>query len=161
MKKNLLFTSLIFLVKFSIAQSLSPLIISTSGTSFTNSSSQLDWTIGEPVTAALSNSNNLLSQGFHQPNLLTTAINDVPADYSVTLFPNPAVDFVTLQIQNLLNEVLIIDLYTIEGKLLKSQQINSSTHLQIDMTAYNSGTYLLSIKNNASKSKSFQIIKSN
>ncbi len=161
MKKILLFLSVCFSINFSVAQSLSPQIISTSGTSFIGSSAQLDWTLGEPVTAALTNSNNILTQGFQQPNLLTTAIDDVPADYSVTIFPNPAIDFVNLQIQNALNESLLIDLYTIEGKLLKSQQINSSTHLQIDMTAYSSGTYLLSIKNSSAKIKSFRIIKSN
>ncbi len=161
MKKNPLFLFLFFLIKFSGAQSLSPQIISTSGTSFTNSSAQLDWTLGEPVTSTLSNSNNLLTQGFHQPNLLTSSIDDVPADYSITIFPNPTVDFLQLQIQNVLNQVLVVDLYTVEWKLLKSRQINSSTHLQLDMTEYNSGTYLLLIKNNSAQNKSFRIIKSN
>lgn len=161
MKKNLLFLFACCVLNFSIAQSLSPEVISTAGTSFSNSSSILEWTLGEPVTSTLSNSSTILSQGFHQPNLLVTTIDNAVTNYSLTLFPNPTVDFVQLQIQNLANEIILIDLFTIEGKLLQSQQINSSANLQIDMSNYHSGTYLLSLKNNSDKIKSYQIIKSN
>ncbi len=161
LEKYLLLLFLCCSLKISTAQSLSPEIISPSGASFSSTSSQLDWTLGEPVTSLLTISNAILTQGFHQPNLLVTAISSVSANYSVAIFPNPTVDFIQLQIQNLLNEVIFIELYTVEGKLLQTQQLNSSADLQIDMTKYNSGTYQLSIKNNFSKNNTYQIIKSN
>ncbi len=161
MNRNLLFLFACCALNFSMAQSLSPEVISSAGSSFTNSSATLDWTVGEPVTSTLNNSNNILSQGFHQPNLLVTAISEAAADYSVTLFPNPTVDLIQLQILNTLNEIIFIDLHNAEGKLLLSQQINTSSNLQIDMSKYSTGTYLLSLTNNQEKIKTYQIIKSN
>lgn len=161
MKKICLFIFTCCALKLSVAQSLSPEVITSSGTSFDNGSSILDWTLGEPVTATFTAANTILTQGFHQANLMITAIADEADNYSVTLSPNPTVDFVKLDIQNKLNEILFIDLYTIEGKLIRSQQINSTTYLQIDMSEYTAGTYQLSIKNATDKIKTFQIVKSN
>lgn len=161
MNKTYLFIFACCAIKFSVAQSLSPEVITSSGTSFDNGSSILDWTLGEPLTTTFSGSNEMLTQGFHQPNLVVTSVDNELATYSVTLSPNPTVDLLQLDIQNKLNEVLFIDLYTIEGKLIKSQQINSTTHLQIDMGTYTTGPYQLSIKNNSGKIKTFRIVKSN
>ncbi len=161
MRKKLLFLSACFSLSFSFAQSLSPQVISSAGTSFINGASQLDWTLGETVTSVLSNSGGILSQGFHQPNLLVTAIDNVTTNYSITIFPNPTVDFLQIQIQNLLNEVIIVDLYNVQGKLLQTQQINSTADLKINLGDYSAGTYTLSLKDHSEKNKSYQIIKSN
>lgn len=161
MKKICLFIFACCAVKLSLAQSLSPEVITSSGTSFDNGSSILDWTLGEPVTATFTAANTILTQGFNQPNLVVTSVDNELATYSVTLSPNPTVDLLQLDIQNKLNEVLFIDLFTIEGKLIRSQQINSTTHLQIDMSSYTTGSYQLSIKNNSGKIKTFRIVKSN
>ncbi|MCW3084749.1 MAG: hypothetical protein JWP12_2115 [Bacteroidetes bacterium] len=141
------------------SQSVAPQVISTSGTSFSNASGQLDWTIGEPVTSALSASGNQLTQGFHQPNLVITAVNDLAADYSVNVYPNPTVDYVTLHFNNL-KETLTIELYTTDGKLLESKQVNTLTDLQLSMADYAAGTYLLALRTTNSATKNYKIIKS-
>ncbi len=141
------------------SQSVAPQVVSTSGTSFSNASGQLDWTIGEPVTAALNASGNELTQGFHQPNLVITAVSNLSADYSVNVYPNPTVDYVTLQFHNL-KESLSIELYTADGKLLESKQANSINDLQINMSDYTAGAYFLAIKTNNSATKNYKIIKS-
>ena len=159
MKKLLFFLTACFTTGFTIAQSLAPQVISTSGTSFSNASGQLDWTIGEPITATLNASGNELTQGFHQPNLVITAVDDLAADYSVSVYPNPTVDYVTLQFHNL-KENLSIELYTADGKLLESKQAGSITDLQINMSNYAAGAYFLAIKTSNSATKNYKIIKS-
>ncbi|MGZ4033434.1 MAG: T9SS type A sorting domain-containing protein [Bacteroidia bacterium] len=158
MKKLLL----LFIIIYSgptIAQSLNPDVIATSGTSFNDGTSQLDWTLGETVTSTLTSGSNMLTQGFHQPNLLVTSINDPATDYSVTVFPNPTVDHVQLQFKNLKNMVTA-EILSSDGKLLQSQNINAAGETIFDMSGYASGTYLLSVKDN-SKIKTYKIIKLN
>ncbi len=147
-------------VKTVIAQSVSPNLIATSGTSFNDGTSQLDWTMGEPVTVTFAVGSDMLTQGFQQPNLLATSINNVETDYSVLVFPNPSIDFIQLQFHNL-KQILTIDLFSSDGKLLQSKEVNTVSELQIDMSKYAAGTYLLSVKDSNSKIKTYQVIKLN
>lgn len=156
MKRLLLLCICCFLFGFSNAQSLAPSVVGFSGSSFSNATSQLDWTAGETVTNTLSAGSNMLTQGFHQPNLTITAINEAATDYSVTVFPNPAVDLVHLQFNNTHN--VTVELFSIQGKLLRS--VNAENHLEIPMTEYKAGTYLLTIQDQSAKVKTYRIVKS-
>lgn len=102
----------------------------------------------------------MLTQGFHQPNLLATAINNVETDYSLLVYPNPSIDYIQLQFQNLKNTVTI-QLLSSDGKLLQSQELKTTAELQIDMSKYAAGTYLLSVKDNQAKVKTYQVVKLN
>lgn len=159
MKKFLLLFAAIS-VKAAMSQSLSPDVIATAGTSFSDGTSQLDWTLGEPTTATFSGGTDMLTQGFHQPNLLATAINNVETDYSLLVYPNPSIDYVQLQFKNL-KDAVTIQLLSSDGKLLHSQELKTSSDLQIDMSKYAAGTYLLSVKDNKSKVKTYQVVKLN
>jgi len=52
---------------FTLAQQLSPSVISSAGASFQTQSFSLDYTLGETFVTTLSNGQNILTQGFHQP----------------------------------------------------------------------------------------------
>ena len=147
-------------VKTVIAQSVSPNLIATSGTSFNDGTSQLDWTMGEPVTATFAVGSDMLTQGFQQPNLMITSINDLETEYLVSIFPNPTIDYVQLQFQNL-KEAVTVELMSSDGKLLQSKEVNTASELQMDMSKYSAGTYLLSVKDSHSKVKTYQVIKLN
>lgn len=157
MKKTFLFLVAIYSTA-AIAQTASPDVIATSGTSFNDGTSQIDWTIGETVTATLTSGGNTLSEGFHQPNLMYTAINNAETDYSVILFPNPTLDYLQLKFQNLKREVMV-EVFSGEGKLLLNQKTSSAGDMLLDMSNYAAGTYLLSIKDSDSKIKTYQVIK--
>ena len=157
MKKTLLTLLICTGAKFTFAQTLTPEVLSSAGTSFVNGSNVLDWTLGEPATATLNSGTNQLSQGFHQNDLLITAVDELQ-NTDVTVFPNPTADMVNIQFTKT-NETNVIELYTVEGKLLSSQSVNSTTVSKVDMTTYSNGTYLLKIKNKDSKVKTYQVIK--
>jgi hypothetical protein len=156
MTKLLLCFAGCFILNFSFAQSVVPEVVSTSGTSYNNGSSQIDWTLGETVTSTYTGS-DMLTQGFHQPNLTITSLNDSETECSVAIFPNPSTDFVQLQFKDP-KEIFVVELFTVDGKLLESKQTSSA--LKLDMMNYKAGTYLLSVKNKSAKSKSFRIVKS-
>ncbi|OFY86388.1 MAG: hypothetical protein A3F72_11350 [Bacteroidetes bacterium RIFCSPLOWO2_12_FULL_35_15] len=157
MKKKILLLFAGFTFNFSVAQTTSPSIISSSGTNFSNGTSQLDFTLGETTTSTVTDGTTILSQGFHQPNLLITSINS-ETNYNITVFPNPATDVLQVQFDKL-NQFVTIELYSGEGKLLRSQQVSTGINYQLNMSSYASGTYLLTVKDEASKMKTFQIIK--
>lgn len=160
MTKLLLCFAACFAINFTFSQSIAPEVISTSGTSFNNGTSQLDWTLGEPVTAAFNTGSDVLTQGFHQPNLTITSINDPQTDYSVSIFPNPSTDLIHLEFKNTKGD-LTIQLFSVDGKLLESKKAETDSMLQIIMTGHKTGTYILSIKDGQSKIRSYRIVKTN
>ena len=158
--KKLIFLFALISVKTVLAQSMSPTVIATSGTSFNDGTSQLDWTLGETVTSTFIVGSDVLTQGFHQSNLLATAISSVETEYSLLVYPNPSIDYMQLQFQNLKEEVTV-ELISSEGKLLQSKVINTASELQLDMSKYAAGTYLLSVKDSHLKVKTYQVVKLN
>ena len=104
------------------AQTLHPDVISTSGTSFNDGTSQLDWTMGEPVTATLTAGSDILTQGFHQPDLLITNIRASSEDASLKVYPNPTVHSVNVQLDKISKECTI-ELMSADGKLVFSKKM--------------------------------------
>ncbi|MFL5765005.1 MAG: T9SS type A sorting domain-containing protein [Bacteroidia bacterium] len=155
MKKILILLCLLTTTGF--AQSLSPDVISSSGNSFSDGTSQLDWTLGETATSSFATPGNIVTQGFQQPELLVTAINAI-SDPSISAFPNPTSNILNVKITD--PEHTIIELYTTEGRLLQSSTAISKDVL-IDMSTYAAGTYLLVIKEQKHKTASYKISKTN
>ena len=56
----------------SFAQSNSPEVVATSGNSWQNQNTRLSWTFGESFITTLATDQNMLTQGFHQHDLLLT-----------------------------------------------------------------------------------------
>ena len=155
MKKLLLLFCVLVVSSYATAQTLSPEVISTSGTSMSNGTTTLDWTLGEPATATFDNSSNLLSQGFHQPSIIVTTIADAATLNEVKVFPNPTIDVVQIQFTTNQKHTLV-ELYSLEGKLLEKHSVNSQA-LEMNMSTYPAGTYFLRINN----SDTHQLVKSN
>ncbi len=140
------------------AQSLTPDAIASSGSTFSDGTSQLDWTLGEPATFTFTAGSTILTQGFHQPNLLITALSDAAEEVSLTVFPNPVIDQVQLQF-GLEKENVTVELLSADGKLLSSQNAVHVKNLSVDMETCVAGTYLLSVKDKHSKTRTYRIIK--
>ena len=153
MKRNILLTLLLVINLAINAQE----VISAQGTSYSNSNGSIDFTIGEAVTATLTNTNNILTQGFHQTNLTVLAVDDFDINFQARVFPNPAQDVLQLDIQNYSG--LNYKLYDIQGRQLSYAVIGNKNTL-INTTQYAKGIYLLVILNeNKQKLKTYRIIK--
>lgn len=102
MIQRLTFTlSLIFLCNLAIAQSLTPFVVASAGDYFVNTTANasLSFTIGEmAMVETFQSTNNILTQGFHQPEEQQVAIGD-GAEYinEFHVFPNPATDHLNVR----------------------------------------------------------------
>ncbi|MBL7827894.1 MAG: T9SS type A sorting domain-containing protein [Saprospiraceae bacterium] len=94
---TLLFLSFPFLA-FSQSYALLNQVVASGGGSGAQGNYDIVWTIGEPVITTVSNQQHMLTQGFHQPNLLASVstwdLNLTAFNFEV--YPNPTTDFLNL-----------------------------------------------------------------
>lgn len=148
-------------VNMAVSQTLSPELISSSGDSFNNTSYQLDWSIGECVTASHSAGTFIITQGFHQNTYIITATEDLAADIDMFVYPNPTSNFITVNFAKVLNFGKVSMVLTVSdnnGKVLLQEKI-SEQEKQLDFSAYTSGVYFLTLTKENQIIKSFKIIK--
>lgn len=133
------------------AQSISNQVISSYGLSADNGTAQTDVTIGEPITATISDGNNTLTQGFHQTKLIVTSIRETEANNDYNFYPNPVTE--TLSFTNTNNEHINVQLFDANGKQLWSK-LHFVGNQEIDLKNNAPGIYLLKVtdtKNNELK----------
>jgi hypothetical protein len=153
--KQLLFIGIISFSLDAFSQSLQPQVISNGGTSYSNVSGQLDWSIGEAVTATLS-SGNAISQGFHQPDLSVTTGMVADKNDGLSVFPNPTSAVLNITMEKVKDNT-VAELYNVEGKMLYSSVV--FTGMQIELGGFSAGTYLLVITENNIRTRTYQVIK--
>ena len=78
--------------------------------------------------------------------LLPVAVStaDLTQFASVTLYPNPAVSSVTVDMSNVNAEILRFDIYDITGSIISTYRVNSVKQ-SLDISNLNSGMYYLNI----------------
>jgi len=84
------------------AQSLTPQVIASTGGFSSNANGSLSYTVGEmTMVQTFSANNNILTQGFQQPNDIPLGLLDITQDDfgSFVVYPNPAVDNTFLAFQ--------------------------------------------------------------
>jgi hypothetical protein len=123
-------------------------VIASSGGIFTTDALSASSTVGEVATLTFSAENNQLTQGFQQSGDVISATIDLGAGVGVELFPNPAAEFATLQIETEINLDLRFELVDISGRLISSQkqQLPATTYRhKIDLRKLPAGTYFVRI----------------
>jgi hypothetical protein len=76
-----------------------------------------------------------------------TGINEFTDDYNVSIYPNPANDY--LMINTTINENLKIEIYTIRGQSVMSTECtNNISQMRIDISQLPAGIYFIRIANN-------------
>ena len=154
MKKLLLI--LLALPMIGFGQVTTPSVVSSSGDSYNNGGIMMDYTLGEIVIETYTNSNTILTQGFHQGDLkVTTAV--VNLDIKTKIYPNPTTNFLIIELEKNVNAELLV--YDINGKIVIKDKLNEEQKKQLDFSFLNQGNYLLHI-NIADKQSVYQINKS-
>lgn len=121
---------------------------------------QVDWTLGEPVIETFTGSTHILTQGMHQSKLLVTGFQEIPIPgLDVRVFPNPAKDFLMIEIVQAGNDHFQYGLFDMKGTKMVIKKMKSNQE-EVDMSHYVSGTYLLKVLNSDGKHlKSYKIFK--
>ncbi|MBW8334038.1 MAG: T9SS type A sorting domain-containing protein [Prolixibacteraceae bacterium] len=156
----ILFMALGFEIVYS--QSLEPAVIATSGSFYANGNNSVSWTIGECIPETFVNSDNKLTQGFQQGVYeINTVVDFTENGVTINLFPNPATDFINLEILQKDNKDYSYQLFDSNGKCLKNGKI-TAVKSQIDLIDVAGSTYILNVyASNQKTLKSFKIIKIN
>ncbi|MCB9033297.1 MAG: T9SS type A sorting domain-containing protein [Chitinophagales bacterium] len=141
--KNILFI-IIFL--FTI-KAYTQEVIATTGNHYSNTNYSMSFTIGEPIITTYTTSNIIMTQGFHQTKLTDIAsfIKNFYSDATISVFPNPAVNSVQI---NLKSDKLIqykTNVYDISGKLIYQTALLNATQQQIEVSHWSVGTYIIQV----------------
>ena len=71
-------------------------VVATQGGSYSSSSANIDFTIGEVIIDTGTDGTNDLTQGFHQTNWNFVGLEDFAPNYEATIFPNPTEDVLNI-----------------------------------------------------------------
>lgn len=133
--------------------------VSTSGGNASGSGGTVSYSVGQIVYTTNSGTNGTVSQGVQQPyeiSILTELEEAKGIDLSITAFPNPTTDYITLKSNNIDN--LSFQLYDINGKMIQESEIKIS-ETKISMTEIPPAIYFLKITDNGKEIKVFKIVK--
>lgn len=131
-----------------------------SGGDATGSGGTAAYSVGQVVYTTNTGASGTVSQGVQQAyEIFTVGIKETELNISLSVFPNPTADNLTLQISDYNNEKLSYQLFDMQGKQLSNGQIVAQ-QTQIDMNSLPTATYFINVVNQENKKvQSFKIIK--
>ena len=108
------------------AQQLSPFVVNCNGQSFSNSSAQLDFNVGEVAITSIGTVNNSITQGLLQPQATVTAIHNNETADVFSVFPNPTTDQVEISSTSY-SEPIYAKLIDYTGRVLVNEAAQNNT----------------------------------
>jgi len=126
----------------------------------TGSGGSVAYSVGQLVYTTHTGSTGSVAQGVQQAyEIFSIGINETELNSSLSLFPNPIVDNLTLQISDFNKEKLSYILFDTQGKLLRNGQVTAQ-QTQINTASLLPATYFIKVLNQENKQvQSFKIIK--
>lgn len=150
MKKRLLISSFCLSGFFAGAQSITPDVLASAGDHFSNPSGQLSYTLGELLIETETAGSNIITQGFHQPDLLITSLTSFDPVVSANVFPNPANLFFNVRVTGTTDPVQIL-VFDTQGKLMQQQTATAGSTERMDASTLPAGIYFIRITGNDGK----------
>ena len=168
MKKNRI---LVFLGVWSLflinAQLLSQSVIAASGQTAEVNGYSLSYTLGEIAIQSFELSNGMFTEGFHQPNLIVQKMaverSDDNQQSAVRVYPNPTPDILVIEFDSEIESTSHLTLSTLNERVLEVRELEAiQNKYQWNLSAYPTGTYVLTIQNEGAQILStFRIMKIN
>ena len=118
------------------------------------------YSVGQIIYATNTGTTGSVAQGMQQPYEISIVLGKEgnSINFELTAYPNPASNYLTLNVGNSELSTLNFQLYDISGKLIESRKIISSSEI-IVMENLLSATYFLKVRNNNKEVKTFKIVK--
>jgi hypothetical protein len=130
------------------------------GGNATGSGASVSYTVGQVVYTVITNSGSV-AQGVQQPyeiSVVTSLESAKDISLEISVYPNPANDYLKLKIDGDVKTQCNASLYDINGNLLQTIKIEGN-ETSIVISNYVSSTYFLKVKDNNKEIKTFKIIK--
>ena len=135
--------------------------IPASGGNATGTGGTASYTVGQVVYTTVTGGGGSVAQGVQQTYEITVISGIESAkdiSLSLVVYPNPAIDFLTLKIAGEVQLPLTASLYDLYGKLISTRKIESD-ETRIEMSNLAPATYFLKILGSVGAIKTFKIIK--
>jgi len=156
--KKILASALLILALNSLLHAQST--VASAGGDAAGSGGSLSYTIGQiDYHSSFGSNGTSMAEGVQQPyeiSVISGIDNSNAFPLSISLFPNPVSRFLTLKVED--PAELSYRIYNLEGKLIASQKIYSSTS-KIDLNRLANAGYLMNVLKKGKLLKSFKIIK--
>ena len=154
--KILLFLFFCFIIQKIQAQNA----MVVSGGTATGSGGNVSYSVGQIAYQSAIGSNGSVLQGVQQPFEISTlgADNFPSIMLTMSAYPNPTVNNVTLKIADLSSENLNYQIIDVTGKLIEESKITNQ-ETQIQFEKFTTAIYLLNIIQDNKTIKTFKIIK--
>ncbi len=134
--------------------------VNSSGGDATGSGGTVAYSIGQVVYTTNTGGSVSVAQGVqHAYEIFTVGITETELNISLTAFPNPTIENLTLQISDCNNEKLTYQLFDMQGRQLSNGQVIVE-QTPINMNGLPSATYFIHVVNQENKKvQSFKIFK--
>lgn len=148
-----------FLLSFSVNAQTSHQVLSASGGDATGSGGTVAFSVGQIVYTTSTGTTGSVAQGVEQAyEIYSVGIKETTLNISLSVFPNPTSDFLTLKVEDYNNETLSFDLLDEQGKLILSEQITNQ-ETQVAMSTLARGFYFINVLQANKNIQTFKIIK--
>ncbi len=131
------------------AQSLSPVVISTSGSFLQNGSAMLSSTVGEmTMVKTFSGGNSILTQGFQQTSDIDVGLHTISHNNTLSIFPNPTSGNTTILLPTSAEEFEVI-VFDAIGKIVFRKTVHSYSPDKVfhfSLEELTNGAYILKVK---------------
>ena len=135
--------------------------IPVSGGNASGTDGSVSYTVGQVFYTTNTGTNGSVAEGVHQPYEISVVVGiEQGKDINLicTVYPNPATDLLTLEVEIPDNENLFFQLYDVMGKLMVSKKL-IAIRTTIPMANLAPATYFLKVTDNQKVVKTFKIIK--
>jgi len=133
--------------------------ISTAGGNASGSGGSASYSVGQVVYTTNNGTSGSVAQGVQQPyEIFAVGIKETSMNISLTVYPNPTADNLTLQIKDFNNVKLTYQLFDMNGKLLENKKIIGN-ETSIVMSNLVPANYFLKVTKGNKEVKTFKIIK--
>jgi len=126
-------------------------VIASSGGNIQNSNVNVSWTLGEVVISTLEGSSVILTQGFHQGDYTITSTGYTRlSDITLSLYPNPARDFINVDVKTDKTGSYRVELIDVSGKVLVNKAFYSNL-FKVNLRGFSPSIYYLRITDEKGK----------
>jgi hypothetical protein len=135
--------------------------INATGGNASGSGGSASYSVGQVVYATNTGANGSVAQGVQQPYEISvvTGLEEAKGiNLSVSAYPNPTTDYLTLEVKDVELLNLHFQLYDMNGKLLQNEKITGN-QTSIVMSNLLPATYFVKVIQGNKEVKTFKIIK--
>ena len=135
--------------------------INATGGNASGSGGSVSYSVGQVVYTTNTGTNGSVAQGVQQIYEITVVNSITQAkgiNLTVTAYPNPTTDFLTLEVKDFELSTLHFQLFDMNGKLLQSEKITGN-QTSIVMSNLVPATYFVKVIQGNKEVKTFKIIK--